>query len=321
MLTQLYEMFMGYALGGTVAVVLFALLYRKSSSVANSGNKAKMATFSIAPALLVIVSILAATAAFNFAIPRLQSAVTSAPVLGAVQAGGVAVQAIDGLLAAPAASGGTVEFQPMSFNVPGQPVLPNTGTWLGGSLNNVAPGSVAAPTVEPTAPGSMFTFPTATPYVRPGQQVASGSYTVASGDSMYKIAARLLGDGNRYVELCRINRAIVGNSCQLRPGMKLSLDGAGITNRPIVEQPDYNYQPLVLQSAADRQPVQAQPQQDVIQRQVQQVIQAQPTATAMPLIFEAARNTPTPTPVTSAVTIPYANEKANMPLVLMAAQD
>lgn len=309
-----YSALINYGLGGAVAVILFVLMYQKSSAVANSGSKAKMATFSIAPALLVIVSILAATAAFNFAVPRLQNAVTSAPVVGAVQAGGVAVQAIDQLLAAPAMNTGgmaNVGIQPLGFaSSVQQPIVPSGGGWLGGSLDGVAP-------------GSMFTFPTVEPEAEPTAEAAQpvsypqptvpGTYTVQRGDSMFKIAAKFLGDGNKYVELCAINRAIVGASCQLTPGMVLKLSGVNQNRNYVAVQDDY--QPLVLQSAADRQGA----QQPVIQQRVQQVIQAQPTA--IPLIFEAARNTAAPTPTSNAITIPYANEKSNMPLVLMAAQD
>ena len=53
MFTQVYATIVNYAIGGgAAAVVLFILLYRKANSVASKGNKAKMATFSLAPAAL-----------------------------------------------------------------------------------------------------------------------------------------------------------------------------------------------------------------------------------------------------------------------------
>lgn len=301
MFTQIYEVLANYALGGTAAVILFIILYRKANSVASSGNKAKMASFSIAPAALVILSIAAASAAFNYAIPRLQGAVTSQPVMGAVQAGGIAMQAIDSVLAAPPPSGGfnsvgNFNVQPMNVGSGGfQPVVPNSG-WAGGALNYVAPGSMfVMPTVEPTRPPQIQ---------EAAQQLASpvinGAYTVRSGDSMYKIAARLLGNGNEYVRLCNINRSIVGSSCQLTPGMVIQLEGTVNSNYVVVKD---DYQPLVLRSAAD----------------VPQARSVQPAATAVPLVFMEAMNTPTPTP--QPVAIPYVDNNESGPLVLMSAQD
>ncbi len=48
-------------------------------------------------------------------------------------------------------------------------------------------------------------------------------YTVREGDSLYQIAARNLGDGNRWAEIQRLNAELVGPSGIINPGMKLLL--------------------------------------------------------------------------------------------------
>jgi nucleoid-associated protein YgaU len=49
-------------------------------------------------------------------------------------------------------------------------------------------------------------------------------YTVQSGDTLYRIAARSLGDGNRWRELYEANRSVIGSDpARLEAGMKLAL--------------------------------------------------------------------------------------------------
>jgi len=54
-------------------------------------------------------------------------------------------------------------------------------------------------------------------------QIRHAVYTVREGDSLYQIAARKLGDGNRWAEIQRLNAEMVGPSGIINPGMKLLL--------------------------------------------------------------------------------------------------
>lgn len=229
MFTQVYATIVNYAIGGgAAAVVLFILLYRKANSVASKGNKAKMATFSLAPAALVIISLLASTAAFNFAVPRLQSAMSSAPVVGAVQAGGVAMQAIDSVLGAPAPSAASMaSFTVQPMQAPGgfNPVLPGTGNWLQGATQNLAPTLEPAmvPTVAPLAPA-------ANQLITWGND---GTYIVQRGDTLSSIAKAVYGDGDLWPMICNANSAILhGNCSNIMAGQRLVIpDKASGDNR------------------------------------------------------------------------------------------
>jgi nucleoid-associated protein YgaU len=48
-------------------------------------------------------------------------------------------------------------------------------------------------------------------------------YTVQSGDHLYKIAQKFLGDGDRYPELMRLNNDVLSGSDHLEVGMKLKV--------------------------------------------------------------------------------------------------
>ena len=229
MFTQVYATIVNYAIGGgAAAVVLFILLYRKANSVASKGNKAKMATFSLAPAALVIISLLASTAAFNFAVPRLQSAMSSAPVVGAVQAGGVAMQAIDSVLSAPPASaGGMASFTVQPMQAPGgfNPILPGSGNWLQDATQGLAPTlePAMAPTVAPLAPA-------ANQLITWGND---GTYIVQRGDTLSKIAKAAYGDSDLWPMICNANSAILhGNCSNIMAGQRLGIpDKASGDNR------------------------------------------------------------------------------------------
>lgn len=48
-------------------------------------------------------------------------------------------------------------------------------------------------------------------------------YEVEDGDNLWKIAEKLLGDGNRYSDILRLNKSQLGNKDKVRPGMRLAL--------------------------------------------------------------------------------------------------
>lgn len=225
MFTEFYSMIVNYALGGgAAAVVLFALLYRKANSVANSGNKAKMATFSLAPAILVIVSLAAGTAAFNYAVPRLQSAMSSPPVVGAVQAGGALMQVVDNTLGAPPVNAdvGTFTVQPMQaggFN----PILPN-GNWARGATGSLAPA------VAPAQPTASALAPVTNQVISYGND---GAYVVQRGDTLSGIAKTFYGDGDLWPIICNANSNVLrGNCSNIMAGQRLVIpDKAAGDNR------------------------------------------------------------------------------------------
>ena len=58
---------------------------------------------------------------------------------------------------------------------------------------------------------------------REGEPENAGSYTVVSGDSLWKIAKQLLGNGNRWQELYDLNRDKISNPNLIRPGQVLTI--------------------------------------------------------------------------------------------------
>jgi nucleoid-associated protein YgaU len=57
---------------------------------------------------------------------------------------------------------------------------------------------------------------------RPNTKKAPTTYTVKSGDSLFKIAQRLLGNGDRWREIYEKNKATIGaNPNLIKPGQKL----------------------------------------------------------------------------------------------------
>ena len=71
--------------------------------------------------------------------------------------------------------------------------------------------------------GHSTTAPTPPPAPAPPPQAAR-TYTVADGDSLWKIAKKELGAGTRWTELYDKNRAVIGdNPDRLKPGQVLTL--------------------------------------------------------------------------------------------------
>lgn len=305
-----YQSLVTYGLYATGSVIL-VLMFWRYRKVAQTGNRGRMISETLAPGLMVIAAILMSSVAISFGLPRINAALNSPPIQAAVQAGDVATKALDSALSFPVV-GGTQVAQPIQFSAPAPFQLPPSA---GGDVN-----PLPVPGVNGGIPAFQVEVPTAVPTVAsvpavPTAPQVNGTYTVRSGDNMYKIAARLLGDGNRYVELCRVNVATVGRSCQLQPGMQISLNGVSAVQRPLVFVPDDDYQPLVLRSAADSVPPTNYTRRTTIAPQVEQA-----APTVVPLIFMAAMNTPAPTPTQPVVTVPFVGP-TQMPLVLRAAQD
>jgi nucleoid-associated protein YgaU len=63
--------------------------------------------------------------------------------------------------------------------------------------------------------------PTATAATGPVPK--TGSYTVQSGDTLWKIAEDVWGDGARYTELYEANRDVLEHPDRVRPGQSLRI--------------------------------------------------------------------------------------------------
>lgn len=75
---------------------------------------------------------------------------------------------------------------------------------------------VVIPSLESEAPAE------AAPAKRPAVSAGADAYRVQEGDTLYAIARKLCGDGERYRELHSLNRDLIGGDAnRLRPGMAL----------------------------------------------------------------------------------------------------
>lgn len=240
--------------GGVAAAVIIFMLFNKANRVAASGSKAKMAGWSIAPAIMVIVAVLAHGVALNVIWPRIQGAFTSAPVQNTLALGDQLTVAADNVLW----GGGNGEMMasfvgPDAFKAPVQQAsvtsnstapLVNNGqqaSFVGQPVNIVA----NERTVE-TAQQAVQAFTALSATATPDGQTAAtrfvatqtGSYTVKRGDSLSKIAATL---GVSVADLCNANRGTIRDCNVITAGMVLVVPSGDGQTSAVVESVPANY--------------------------------------------------------------------------------
>ena len=85
-------------MGGIAAILIIAAMFWKANKIAASSNKAKMFSWSVAPAIMVVIAVIAHGVALNIIWPKIQGAFTSTPVQNMVATGGALATAADGVL-------------------------------------------------------------------------------------------------------------------------------------------------------------------------------------------------------------------------------
>ena len=81
---------------------------------------------------------------------------------------------------------------------------------------------VKARQVKVDIPAQKAVIPEPAP-VRTDNRAPEKTYTVATGDCLWNIAAKLLGDGSRYTEIASLNADIIKNPNLIYPGQVLKL--------------------------------------------------------------------------------------------------
>ena len=223
--------------GGVAASILLFLMFRKANKVAQTGNKAAMATWAMAPSLMILTSVIVTGAAVGIALPRLQAMFTSVPMQNTMAVGNALTVALDGFLFSdpntglmvsaptygtqPTASTGAVTFtsQPAPAPAANNPVQITTNEQAVAAIN-----ALAQPTAEPLAYINQFVADnTQTIEV---ETDATGSYTIKSGDSLAKIAKAVYGDSSKWTLICNANRNVVPDCNNIRAGVALVIPNA-----------------------------------------------------------------------------------------------
>lgn len=238
--------------GGVAAAIIIFLLFNKANKVAASGSKAKMAGWSIAPAIMVIIAVLAHGVALNVIWPRIQGAFTSAPVQNTLALGDQLTMAADNVLWGDGSGEMMAGFVgPDAFKAPvmeastgplvnggqtasfvGQPVTiqANTERTVETAAQAVNAITNIAATATPIGGGMAYI----NQFIADNKPVdasiaCNGSYTVKGGDSLAKIAKACYGDSNKWVELCNANRGVIADCNNIKSGMTLVIPAGGNT--------------------------------------------------------------------------------------------
>lgn len=313
-------------LGGVAAALIIFFMFRKANQVAATGNKAKMVGWSVAPALMVIVAVVAHGVAINVVWPRIQGAFASAPVQNTVALGDALTAAADSLLfgggngefvaasvgpgafvapvmeasVAPVVNGGVVA----SFVQQPASIADNRETLVETAEQAVAAFNAMAVTPTPIGGGMTYinTFMADNLPTVEVKMAANGTYTVKGGDSLAKIAKAFYGDSGGWRQICDANRNVIRDCNNISAGMVLVIPAAGSNAQPsrVVSQPTAVSAWNQPKQTVYEQPATA-PRRDLATNQViinsnadaVQAIQALgPAPTVAPVVVAA----PTPTP-------------------------
>lgn len=255
--------------GGIAAALLIFAMFTKANKVAATGSKAKMAGWSLAPSLMVIVAVLAHGVALGIVYPRLQAAFTSAPAQNTLALADQLTALADNLLwnsgelpanlvgpaaftvdAQPSQSAGAVTFASQPAPVPAvvTPVIVTT--------NEQAVAAVNALAAKDEAQTYINTF-IADNTPADATVACGGAYTIKGGDSLAKIAKACYGDPNKWRLICNANSLRDCNN--VRAGVVLTIPGGDNTAVVQAQAPaSFGQQAATYQVTQPVQPV-AQP--------------------------------------------------------------
>lgn len=220
--------------GGIAAILLIGLMFWKANKIAASGSKGKMISWSVAPAIMVIVAIMAHGMAVNIIWPKIQGAFTSTPVQNLVATGGALTQTADNILWG---GGGDLQAAPMgpdAFKAPMQEAVNDgrTATFEGQptTLEDNFQNQVFTPNQAVEAVNSLAA--TATPvgggqaYINEflAKQTGGDTYMVQRGDSMSAISKKY---NVSLKALCEANRATVPDCNVISVGSNLLIPAGG----------------------------------------------------------------------------------------------
>lgn len=237
-LTSFYNGLIGNLfLGGIATVFIVAAMFWKANKISATGNKGKMISWTIAPALMVVIAVMAHGVALNIIWPKIQGAFTSTPIQNLVATGGALTQQADNIL-----WGGSGDLQaapmgPDAFKAPVQNASYGqvgtqsaSGEPIVGSINAPVAAPVAAPAAAPFQPllGQPQVVPA--PTLAPLQHVnmVGTTITVLPGDSLAAIAKRAYGTTDGWRDIYAANQSVIGSDPNnIRAGMQLTIPAKG----------------------------------------------------------------------------------------------
>lgn len=228
--------------GGVGAVLVLGAMFWSANKTAATHSKAKMTTWSMAPAIMVIAAIMTHGIAAAIAIPKLQAMFQSAPMQNTASMGSAIAQTLDGWLFSAGGEGGQLAGA-AAFMAPNS----GEGSAQSAPANYVNGGATASFASQPApvqanselqivtneqAVAAINAFD-ATPTPSAAEVIANvikasnelpGTYTVKGGDSLAKIAQQIYGDAKLARFLCHANGLADCNS--IRVGMVLAVPPA-----------------------------------------------------------------------------------------------
>lgn len=221
-------------MGGIAAILIIAAMFWKANKIAATGNRGKMFSWSVAPAIMVIAAVIAHGVALNVIWPKIQGAFTSTPVQNLVSTGGALATAADSVLwgngngEMMASYAGSEAFKaPLQSASYGQP---GTQSASGEPIVDSVNAPVAAPANAPFQPLFGQPQPVAVPTLAPLQKVnmVGTTVTVLPGDSLAAIAKRAYGTTDGWRDIYAANQAVIGsNPNAIYAGMQLVIPAMG----------------------------------------------------------------------------------------------